>query len=86
MDNKDFRDKYFAEPSKEFIEAQERAFNAALAYEKNCIAKYDYIDNRPSRPPKKGERMEDFAFKYGTTVKEMKNQWWQVERALANER
>ena len=70
----------------EFLEAQERAFNAALAYEKNCIAKYDYIDNRPSRPPKKGERMEDFAFKYGTTVKEMKNQWRQVERALTNER
>ena len=86
MDNKDFRDKYFAELSKEIIEAQERAFNAALAYEKNCIAKYDYIDNRPSRPPKKGERMSDFAMRYGTTIKEMKNQWRQVERALENER
>ena len=86
MENKEFRDKYFAEPSKEWIESQERAFNAALAYEKNCIAKYDYVDMRPSRPPKKGERMEDFACRYGTTVKEMKNQWRQVERALANER
>ncbi len=86
MDNTEVRDKYYTEPSKECIEAQERAFNAALAYEKNCIEKYDYIDNRPSRPPKKGETMSDFAFKYGTTVKEMKNQWRQVERALANER
>jgi hypothetical protein len=84
MDNKGFRDWYFTKSSKELIEAQERAFNAALAYEKNCIAKYDYVDMRPSRPPKKGERMEDFAFRYGTTVKEMKKQWRQVKRALEN--
>lgn len=69
----------------EYREKAERAFNAAFAYEKNCIAKYDYVDMRPSRPPKKGERMEDFAFKYGTTVNEMKNQCRQVEIALANE-
>jgi len=86
MDNKEFRDKYFVEPSKEWVEAQERAFNAALAYEKNCIAKYDYVDMRSSRPPKRGETMQDFAFKYGTTVNEMKNQRRQVESALANER
>jgi len=72
----------YIRPSKEVIEAQEIAFNAALAYEKNCIEKYDYIDMRPSRPPKKGDRMVDFANRYGTTVKEMKNQGRVVDRAL----
>ena len=86
MDNKEFIGKYFDEPSKECIEAQDRAFNAALAYEKNCIEKYDYVDMKQSLPQKKGETMQDFASRYGTTVKEMKNQWRQVERALANER
>lgn len=86
MSNREFIHEYFAQPNDEWIETQERAFNAALAYEKNCIAKYDYVDMRPSRPPKKGEKMEDFAFKYGTTKEEMKNQWRQVERVLTNER
>jgi len=84
LEREEFEAKYLAKPSKEWIEKQERAFNAALAYEKNCIAKYDYIDNRPSRPPKKGETMGDFACRYGTTIQEMKDQWRQVERALAN--
>ena len=53
MDNKEFINKYFDEPSKEWIEAQDRAFNAALAYEKNCIEKYDYVDMRQSLPQKK---------------------------------
>jgi hypothetical protein len=70
---------------KESIEKYERAFNARLAYEKNCIAKYDYLDNRPSKPPIKGERMKDYAIKYNTTIEEMKACELQVERALAND-
>lgn len=84
FEREEWEAQYLPLPSKERIEQQERAFNAALAYEKNCIAKYDYIDNRPSRPPKEGERMEDFARRYRTTIREMKDQWQQVERALAN--
>lgn len=68
-------------------EKYESAFNARLAYEKNCIAKYDYPDwmRKPSKPPIKGERMIDFAMKYNTTIEEMKACLPQVERALANE-
>lgn len=57
----------------EVIDKCDRAFNARMAYERNCIAKYDYPDwmCKPSKPPVKGERIEDFAYKYGTTVKEM---------------
>lgn len=65
-------------------EKSERAFQALLAYEKNCIAKYDYPDNRPSKPPIKGERMSDYAERYGTTIEEMKSHWKGVEYALAN--
>lgn len=81
-----FEEQYLAKPSKESIEKYERAFEARLAYEKNCIAKYDYPDfmNKPSRPPKKGERIGDYAMRYGTTVKEMKDCLPAVERALDN--
>lgn len=87
MNRREFEDKYFAKPSKESIEKYERAFNARLAYEKNCIAKYDYPDfmHLPSRPPKKGETMRDFAMKYNTTIEEMKDCELQVDRALENE-
>ena len=65
-------------------EKSERAFQSLLAYEKNCIAKYDSPDNRPSKPPIKGERMSDYAERYGTTIEEMKSHWKSVEYALAN--
>lgn len=81
-----FYDEIMAKPSQESIDKYERAFNARLAYEKNCIAKYDYPDNRPSKPPIKGERMEDFACRFGTTIQEMKDVEMQVERALQNDR
>lgn len=59
-----------------------RAFLARLAYEKNCIAKYDYIDNRPSRPMPKHETMSAYAVIYGTTIKEMMDCEMQVENFL----
>lgn len=74
----------YDKPSQESIDKYERAFNARLAYEKNCIAKYDYQDNIPSKPPIKGERMEDFACRFGTTIQEMKECLPAVERALNN--
>jgi len=49
----------------------ENAFNARLAYELNCEAKYDY-PSRPSRCPIKGERMIDYAERFETTLEEMK--------------
>jgi len=81
-----FFDEIMSKPSQESIDKYERAFNARLAYEKNCIAKYDYPDwmKKPSKPPIKGERMEDFACRFGTTIQEMKDVEMQVERALQN--
>lgn len=88
FDREEFEAKYLAKPSKESIEKYERAFKARLAYEKNCIAKYDYPDwmKKPSRPIPRGERMEDFAFKFGADVNEMRKHEleWAVERGLAN--
>ena len=60
---------------------QNRAYEALLAYEKNCIEKYDR-PHGPSMTPPKGERMEDYAIMYNTTVKEMKNHWRAVEKEL----
>lgn len=40
--------------------------------------------SKPSKPAIKGERMEDFACKFGTTIQEMKDVEMQVERALQN--
>lgn len=57
-------------------------FLAALVYERNCIKKYDYTDERPSKTPIKGERMDDFAKIYQVSVKEMKNKWLAVEEFL----
>ena len=75
---------YLQKPSAEMIEKQERAYNALLAYEKNCLKhEAKYIDPRMAKIPK-GEQMGDFAMRYGTTIKEMKDQWRQVESALAN--
>lgn len=80
----DFLNEYYSQPTQEEIYKTERAFQALLAYEKNCIAKYDYPDNRPSKPPIKGERMSDYAERYGTTIEEMKSHWRGVEYALVN--
>lgn len=75
---------YLQKPSAEMIEKQERAYNALLAYEKNCLKhEAKYINPQMAKIPK-GERMNDFAMRYGTTIKEMKHQWRQVESALAN--
>lgn len=59
----------------------DKAFEAALAYEKNCRAKYDRF-NKTSLPIPKGEQMIDFAMYFGTTVKEMKECEFQVEAVL----
>jgi len=75
---------YLQKPSVEMIKKQERAYNALLAYEKNCLKhEAKYINPQMAKIPK-GERMNDFAMRYGTTIKEMKDQWRQVESALAN--
>lgn len=59
------------------------AWRAMLAYERNCIEKYDDPLNRyPSKPPIKGERMIDYANKFGVTIEEMKGQAGKVERFL----
>lgn len=62
----------------------QKAFDARLAYEKNCIEKYDYpkYTGRPSQPPPKGERMEDYAMLHNTTVREMKEVELQVDEEL----
>lgn len=77
-------DKHFAnyysgidQPSKEI----ENSFNALLAYEKNCILKYDR-PNKPSICPKRGERMQDFALKFNTSIELMKKQRNMVELYL----
>ena len=79
-----FENEYLCKPSAEDLDKHKRAFDALLAYEKNCILKYDYPDNRPSKPPKKGERMEDYARTFGVEIKDMKACWREVERALEN--
>ncbi len=68
-------------PSIDSLIAEKRAFDAALAYEKNCRMKYDH-PLFPSRNPIKGERISDFAEKFQTTVNEMKLQWKAVEFTL----
>jgi hypothetical protein len=67
---------------------KQRAFDARLAYEKNCMAKYDYpvSHNRPSRPIPAHESMGAYAAKYGTTIKEMKDCEVEVEIAIDEER
>jgi hypothetical protein len=81
-----FFDEVNSKPSQESIDKYERAFQARLAYEKNCIAKYDFPDGMmmPSLPPKEGERMYDYAMRFGTTIEEMKECLPAVERALQN--
>lgn len=66
------------------ITTSKRAFDALLAYERNCIAKYDR-PNRPSVMPPTGERMEDFARQYGTTIEDMKKARNDVEAFLEDQ-
>lgn len=66
------------------FEKQKRAFDALLAYERNCL-KYEakhpqHLQYRVRIP--RGERMSDFAMRFGTTVKEMKKHWLAVERTI----
>ena len=85
LSREEFENEYLYKPSAEDLDKHKRAFDALLAYEKNCILKYDYPDNRPSIPPKKGERMEDYARTFGVEIKDMKACWREVERALEND-
>jgi len=65
----------------------ERAFNARMAYEKNCILKYDDpLGMRSSKAPRKGERMKDFALLYGVSQQAMKNILPEVEKAIEREK
>ena len=57
------------------------AFIARLAYERNCEAKYDRSGG-PSRTPVPGERMQDYAEKYGCTIEEMIEVLPEVERFM----
>lgn len=60
------------------------AFRARLAYERRCAWRYDR-PGRPSLPIQKGDRMEDFAIKFGTTVQEMKDVLREVEKFMEDE-
>lgn len=79
-------DELYSKPSQESIDKYERAFQARLAYEKNCITKYDFPDwmMKPSLQPKQGETMSDYAVRFGTTIEEMKEILPAVEHALQN--
>lgn len=70
----------------EIWDKQQRAFRALLEYELNCIVKYDYPDNRPSKPPIKSETMYAYSQKYGTTIEEMKKFEKQVEDEIKRQR
>jgi hypothetical protein len=67
-------------------EKSRRAFQALLEYEKNCILKYDYTDDRPSKRPIPSETMGAYAQKYMTTIREMKIHWREVENELKRQR
>lgn len=65
--------------------AQKREFEALLAYEENCILKYDAKEGEPQRPsyrPKEGERMLDYARKHNVSIYLMKRHWKQVDQEL----
>jgi hypothetical protein len=64
-----------------FINRDDNAFKAALEYEINCRLKYDK-EHGPSISPKVGERMGDFAERYGTAIHKMKMYERQVEDFL----
>ncbi len=58
-------------------------FIARLEYELNCMSKYDDpLGIQPSKYPPKGERMEDYAERYGVTVDDMKRVLPAVEKFL----
>lgn len=78
-----FMELYFQKPNIKILEIQERAFQAALAYEKNCRKHESKYRHPQMAKIPKGESMYEFAMRYGTTVEEMKNQWRQVEYVLS---
>lgn len=57
------------------------AFKARLEYERNCEAKYDQ-PHGPSKCPRVGERLQDYAEKYGCTVDELIKVLPEVERYM----
>ncbi len=70
-------------PSLSHIKNRHPAFLARLEYELNCMRKYDDpMGVKPSKYPKKGERMKDYARKYKVTVEDMKRILPSVERYL----
>jgi hypothetical protein len=79
---------YFNKISSEDQFRYQRAFEARLAYERNCIAKYDYPDfmQKPSRPQKRGDTMLDYAMRYDVSIKDMKDCERQVDYFLKNEK
>lgn len=84
FDRKRFEELCIGKWDDQNADSHQRAFNAALHYEMNCRAKYDFPDNRPSLPIPKGERIDDFARQYGTTVNEMKERGLMVDNILDN--
>jgi hypothetical protein len=79
MSKKDAMDTWFH--AIKYTSEMQNAYDAALAYEKNCRAKYDRF-NMHSLPIPKGQQMSDFANQYGTTVEEMKKFECQIELYL----
>ena len=80
MTEKDFLKQY--EGSLE-CKDRENAFNARMAYEKNCILKYDDpLGTRPSKTPPRGERMKDYAVRYGVSEQSMRDILPDVEKAI----
>tara|TARA_R110000772_G_C13310332_1_gene440574 strand:- start:8779 stop:9270 length:492 start_codon:yes stop_codon:yes gene_type:complete len=63
---------------KSFRTSGQNAYNALLAYELNCMEKYDQPMGH-SKPPKMGDRMVDFAIRFGTSVEQMKQHWVAVD-------
>jgi len=69
------------ELTNEECEGFSRAYDARLAYEENCLRKYDRV-GKPSLPIPIGERLEDYALKYRTTPEAMRQILPTVEAEL----
>lgn len=80
---KRFEQLYMGHPYEQ-PEDEKRAFNALMAYEKNCFIFYDR-PGKPSLTPRRGERIQDYALEYETTAEEMKKQRNAVEDQLKRE-
>ncbi len=64
-----------------WINLTSNAFKARLEYERNCEAKYDR-PGRPSIAPREGERMVNYAQKWGCSIYEMIEVLPEVERYM----